>query len=282
MESRDKSLSQMKTFLAILFALASQLATATQITVKLQTSAASYFDYRSSTYVSMAPISGSVWVTFDLGTKSITDYGDTTITQFGDTIGAQWVSPFTNLIPNDPFTGSYGNIYNSYAFPNVSDYASNFIEQGAAQANGYGVDGLDYKSYHIEFRASRYSQARNGNGTSDYGFTASGYVDFLRSFIASGEPVYFNESYSVYSIEQGVVRYSEGKSWSSHGSRIVEVIDTSTEIASPATSTLMIFALGAVGLSRRNRMLSLHPFPLIAWPIELLLFTTRDDKTQSA
>ena len=253
MVSRDKPLSQMKIFLGIIIALVSQLASATQVTVKLQTSVTSYYDYSSNAYVSMAPVSGSVWVTFDLSTKSITDYGDTTITQFGDTIGAQWVSPFTNLIPKDPFTGSYGNIYNSYAFPIVSDYASNFIEQGAAQANGYGVDGLDYKSYHIEFRASRYSQARKGNGTSDYGFTAPGYVDFLRSFIASGEPVYFNESYSVYSIEQGVVRYSEGKSWSSYGSKIVEVIDKSTEIASPATSTLVIFALGAVGFANRYR-----------------------------
>jgi hypothetical protein len=194
------------------------------VAVEFEVEIANVYDYPTGTYKAIEPIKGTVVVTFDTKPRTIDDYGQTTITTFGGVMGTTWKSPVTKYIPEDPYSGAYGPFNASYEFPNVSDYASEFVEEGAAQANTYASE-ADTRYYHIEVRAQRRSPARNGDGTSDYAFTRAGLIKFYKSFKKSGEPVYFNESYAVYTVVDGHAVYSEGKSWATYSARVKKVID---------------------------------------------------------
>jgi hypothetical protein len=218
-----KSLVSLAVALAIAVALPVKASTA-PVTVEFQVEIAQVYDYPTGTYQAIEPVIGTVSVTFDTTPRSFDDYGQTTITRFGDVLGAVWKSPITRHIPEDPYTGAYGPFYNSYEFPNVSDYTSVFIEEGAAQANTY-ASGAETRYYHIEARAQRRSQPRNGDGSSDYAFTRAGLIKFYKSFKRSGEPVHFSESYAVYTIVDGKPVYSDGKLWETYSAKVKKVID---------------------------------------------------------
>ena len=238
-------------FLAALL-LAAGTASASQITVTIQVDLNSAYDYVTATYVSIPPISGLVSLTFNGSQRSFIDYGTTTITTLGGTMGTNWTSPVTGFIPNSPYSGAYGSFYNSYTFPNVSDYSSQFIEEAASQANTYQVVAGQYSYYHIEVRATKRTPPSNADGTSDYAFTENQLIDFYREFQATGAPVYFNESYAVYTLPSGSAVYSEGKSWSSYTARIVDVQVS----AVPEAQSVLMFCFGllpiAVAAKRRR------------------------------
>lgn len=215
-------------------------ADASSITVKALINIGQYYDYQTAKYVAISPVTGIVSYTFNTDQRSVDDYGLTTITTFGGFMGATWSSPLTSLISSDPYSGAYGPFSASYTFPNVSDYSSTFIEDAAAQANTYVTNGTDNSNYHIELRATRRSPPRNGDGTSDYAFDRSTLLDYYRSFVASGEAVYFNESYGDYRFVAGVPVYSDGKSWADYQARLIEVVDNVTEVPEPTTAVLII------------------------------------------
>ncbi len=224
---------------------------ASLVTVEFNVNINSAYDYPTGSYVSIAPIFGTGSFTFNIDDRSVIDYGTTTVTTFGGVMGTTWNSPVTALIPNDPYSGAYGPFYNSYTFPNVSDYPSDFIEQGASQANTYKVAGNENAYYHIELRATKRSAPRNGDGTSDYAFSGEGLLDFYRSFVVSGDDVYFNESYAIYTVQDGAVNYSEGRSWDSYTATITNVIDQAA-VPEPSTVYLILLGLMAAALLRRK------------------------------
>jgi hypothetical protein len=237
----------------LILASASTIGHASQVTVKIQANISSYYDYTKSAAIPITPLSGIISFTFDADQISAIDYGATTISFFGGTNETKWSSFVTNLIPNDPYSGIYGNFYNSYVFPNVSDYPGIFFEEGAAQANTYKVDGDNTSVYHIEVRATRYSSARTGDGESDYAFDKQGILDFYRSFMNSGESVSFSEYFSVYSFVDGVPIYSEGMYWGDSNAKVIEVIDHASAIPEPTTWALMSLGLLMIGSAvRRN------------------------------
>jgi hypothetical protein len=240
---------------AMTLVLATSIVHATPVTVKVQVDVRSYFDYPTRTLVPAEPISGVVSFTFDADQVSTLDYGATTISTFGGVLGTSWSSPLTALVPLDPYSGGYGNLYNSYVFPNVNDYPSTFIEEGASQANTFRTDGINYAAYHIEVRATRRSSPRAGDGTSDFAFNRTTLLNFYRSFIASGEAVYFNESYETYTFKDGSAVYSSGKSWSDYSGRIIEVIDHAAVVPEPSTWALLLSGVGVLllGTSRRRQ-----------------------------
>lgn len=223
----------------ILGSLLASAASATTVTVKAAISVGGYYDYVTKSYVSTAPITGVVSYTFNIDQRSVVDYGSTTITQFGGVMGTTWASPITSLITNDPYSGAYGNFYDSYVFPNVSDYPTAFVEDAAAQANTYRTNGSTYADYHIELRATRSSAPRNGDGSSDYAFDSSSLLDYYRSFIASGVSVYFNESYGTYGFVDGSPVYSDGKSWTDYSARLIDVTVDGVSVPEPATAFLL-------------------------------------------
>ncbi|MEY4762067.1 MAG: hypothetical protein RLZZ200_1923 [Pseudomonadota bacterium] len=223
----------------ILGSLLASAASATSVTVKAAISVGSYYDYVTNSYVSTAPITGITSYTFNIDQRSVIDYGSTTITQFGGVMGTTWSSPITSLVTNDPYGGAYGQFSASYVFPNVSDYPTNFIEDAAAQANAFYTDGTNYADYHIELRATRRLAPRNGDGSSDYAFDSNALLDYYRSFIASGESVYFNESYGTYGFVDGLPVYSDGKSWVDYGARLIDVTVDGVSVPEPATAFLL-------------------------------------------
>jgi len=229
------------------------VAHASPVTVKVEVNVAKYFDYPTRTYMSMQPVSGIVSFTFDADQISVTDYGVTSITTFGGVMGTAWLSPLTSHIPKDPASGAYGSFYNSYVFPHVSDYTSTFLEEGAAQANTYSSNGSDYAAYHIELRATRRSSPRAGDGSSDYAFDRTALLNFYRSFAASGESVYFNESYQNYKFVAGSAVYSDGKSWEDYSGRVIGVIDHAASVPEPSTAVLLVPGLIALALRPNGR-----------------------------
>lgn len=248
-------------------ALVASVTHATPVTVKVEVNVSSYYDYPTGTYVPTAPVTGVVAFTFDIDQLSAVDYGDTTISTFGGVMGTTWSSPITPLIPNDPYSGAYGPFYNSYVFPNVSDYPSTFIEEGASQANTYRTDGVNFAYYHVEVRATRRSPPRAGDGTSDYAFDRASLLSFYHSFVASGEAVSFNESYATYTFEEGSALYSDGKSWSDYSGRVVAVIDHAAVVPEPATAVLLVFGLTVllVRSGRRSSKLPNEKRVLLGW-----------------
>jgi len=227
------------------------------IRVTFQVNISQAYDYVLRTYVPIQPITSTGSFTFSTDDTRVQDYGTTTIVEFfGLTrpFGTTWTSPVTALIPQDPASGSYGPFYNAYTFPNVSDYPSTFFEQVAAQSNTYIQQGDVYSAYHIELRATRRSDPRSGIGLDDYAFDRKSTIAFLQGFIGqSGQEVYFNESFEVYSFIGGQPIYQAGKSYSDYSVRILDVSVV------PEVSTQLLFASGMFGLAvalRRKAKLS--------------------------
>lgn len=233
--------------------LVASVAKATPVTVMVEVNVSSYFDYPTGTYVSVPTIKGVVSYTFDIDQISVIDHGTTTITRFGGLRGTTWTSPITSLIPNDPYSGAYGPFYSSYSFSAVNDYNSTFIEEGASQATTYTSDGVNVATYYIGVRASRRSPPQDGDGTSDYAFERTSLLDFYRSFAASGEPVYFNESYGTYTLAEGLPVYSDGKSWSDYSGRVIKVIDQAATVPEPSTGLLLVAGWAGLLLPLRRR-----------------------------
>lgn len=243
----------MRTYALCTLALIASVSHATPVTIKVQVHIDSYYDYPSQTYIAMPAVTGVVAFTFDIDQISSVDYGTTTISTFGDVMGTTWSSPITSLVPSNPALGAYGPFYNSYVFPNVSDYESTFIEEGASQANTYAYDGLNYAVYHIEVRAQRYSPSQGGDGSSDYAFDRNTLLDFYRSFIPSGEAVHFYESYENYTFSNGLPEYSDGKLWGDYSGRLIEVIDHASAVPEPSTAVLLASGLSYLVLRQRRR-----------------------------
>lgn len=234
----------------IIFACMPALTSASPVKIEFVIGTASVYDYTTAKYDPAVMFSKQGSMTFDIDDLTVVnDYGFTTISQFG--WSTTWDSPVTHLIPRDPFTGADGGVPMSYTFPNVSDYPSTFIEEAASQGNSYGVRNGVYSTYHIELRATIRSQARNGDGTSDYAFTRQGLLDYYRSFVLSAAPVYFNESYAIYDFVGGVPVYSEGRSWAAYSAKIISVSELSNPIPEPVSPALFAFGLVAIVFSRR-------------------------------
>jgi len=111
-----------------------------------------------------------------------------------------------------------------------------------------------YSAYHIDLRATRRSDPRSGIGLDDYAFDRKSTIAFLQGFIGqSGQEVYFNESFQVYSFIGGQPIYQAGKSYSDYSVRILDVSVV------PEVSTQLLFASGIFGLAvalRRKAKLS--------------------------
>jgi len=232
--------------------IAPSAASAATVIVGFDVNNVSPFDYTGASGNSgLAGGHGSF--TFDDSSILVQNYGTTVITNFfGGSVygfGTTWTSPITASIPHDPYSGAYGPFYDSYVFPNVEDYPSSFIEQFGAQANTFSQVGNQYAAYHIELRATTYSSPRNGDGTSAYAFTATSAEDFLRGFLNSGAPVYFNESYQVYTLQNGLAVYSDGKSWSDYNARITSV--TVSGVPEPAAWAMMMIGFFGLGIMLR-------------------------------
>lgn len=98
------------------------------------------------------------------------------------------------------------------------------------------------------------SAARNGDGSSDYALVGRDLLSFYRRFAASGKPVYFAEAFAVYSFQDGLPVYSQGKVWESYDARILSVSETAAEVPEPGTLPLAgLCALLASRYVRRRR-----------------------------
>jgi len=220
------------------------------VTVTFEVNISQAHDYVVGHSVPIDPIHSIGSFTFSTENSHVNDYGTTTIVEFfGSTwpMGTSWSSPVTPLIPQDPSSGAYGPFYNSYTFPNVSDYPSTFIEQVGAQSNTYLQNGNEYSAYHIELRATRRSGPKSGIGLDDYAFNRDSTAAFLQDFVGkSGQDVYFNESYQVYSLVGGLPVYQAGRSYSDYAVRILSVS------AVPEASTSLMFLCGLIILTFRS------------------------------
>lgn len=236
------------TALGLIIAAPLSVAAATgPITVNFEVNISQAHDYVLGHTVAIDPIHAVGSFTFSTDNVHVQDYGTTTIVEFfGSTwpFGTTWSSPVTTLIPEDPASGAYGPFYNSYTFPNVSDYPSTFIEQVAAQSNTYRQQGNDYAAYHIELRATQRSTPRSGIGLDDYALDREATIAFLQGLVGkSGQDIYFNESYEVYSIVNGQPVYQAGRSYSDYAARILSVSVV------PEAPTVLMFIIGLLSIT---------------------------------
>ena len=143
-----------------------------------------------------------------------------------------------DTFPAAPYLDGYGPFYDSYTFPNVSDFPSTFIEEAGSQANTYIESGGIFDAYHIELHATKRSAPRNGDGSSDYAFTPSSLLAFYEGFASSGTPVYFNESYTIF--DSNTYTYLDGESYADYNARITRVV---TDIPEPSSVTQLLAGL---------------------------------------
>ncbi len=201
---------------------------AAPITIEWSVNVTDQYNVVAGSYDAFTPIKGFASITFDNVVTSSVDYRQTTITTFGGVLGTTWVAPMTHFVGVDPFGAGISNPYNSYTFPNVSDYPSTFIEEAASQKNtiSYNNNSTQFWTYHVELRATRRSPALSGIGLDDYAFNPTSLVDFYTDFMNTGQKATFNESYQLY--DQSTGEYLDGFSWSGTAtiSRIIEIPST--------------------------------------------------------
>jgi hypothetical protein len=223
------------------------------ITVQFKLDIDRIYDYSSGDYVwDAAPIRGTGSVTFDAATRSINDNGPTTSVNFGGALQTTWSSPITPLIPQDPYSGTYGP-YNSYTWGSVSDSPFAFVESASPQVFMSKNDGTNSAYYLITLQASKQSLPRGGDGTSDYAFTRDSLLAFLQEFKTTGAPVYFEESFAQYSITDGIPIYSAGMMWQDWDARVINVIDHTAPVPEPTTYMLMVAGLGLLTFVAKRR-----------------------------
>lgn len=227
--------------------------TAAPLTIEWALDVTSKYDYLSGSYVeNYAPIQSTLTTSFENEITSVVDYGLTTITTFGGLLGTSWNSPITSQIGANPYGDGIENPYNSYTFPNVSDYSSSFIEEAASQKNVYNLspDGTTFWAYHVEIRAQKRSDTQGGLGTADYSFTTDSLVDFYLDFQADGLEAYFNESYQLYDRVNDISL--AGFSWSGRAT-IQNVAYESAPVPEPSTLILLILGMASLFILRRNK-----------------------------
>jgi len=212
------------------------------LTVEWDVNVTSQYNYVAGAYDAFTPINGFASITFDNTVTSAVDYGQTTITTFGGVLGTSWVSPMTNLVGTDPFGAGINDPYDSYTFPNVSDYPSTFIEEAASQKNtiSYNADSTQLWAYHVEIRATKRSPGRSGIGLDDYAFNPVSLIEFYYDFKSTGQEAIFNESYELFNQSTG--EYLGGFSWSGTAT-ISNIIGAPSPVPVPPSIWLMVTGL---------------------------------------
>ena len=162
-----------------------------------------------------------------------------------------WQTDLDQFIPNNPYNlvpRTYNDVWN-----NVQDHASNFWETSNIVAEASGRGSSQYHSWdsYICLHAAISSPARSGIENSDYPLTGQLFIDFLDSFVVSGEDVFFMQRI-IYSNPDSGEDYSF--SWYDTGATITAVTyGGSQPVPEPATMLLMGTGLvGFVGWKRRQ------------------------------
>ncbi len=241
------------TSLSTVLMMTSLPAYANPITTIWRITSLSQYDYASGKYETPSvPTNFDLIVTFPLEVTRAVDYGTTTITYFGEIGATKFVSPLTNYVGTDPFGSGLTNQI-AYTFPNVSDYASTFLEEFAAQSNAYSPSGEKSWAYHIELRVRRYTESRGGTGAADYAFTGPMLTKFLEDVMTNplDYSFIFNESWQVY--DGAANEYLAGKSWSSYNQNVRLV---GLSIPEPTVVTLLGIGLVWLSLMRHSRSVS--------------------------
>ncbi len=241
----------MKSFFISILLLVSLQVNAAPIKTVWNINNISQFDYPSLTYVTPSvPTSFNVTVVFPAEVTNVIDYGQTTITSLGELGETEFQSPLTSYVGTDPFASGLEDQV-AYAFPNVSDYATTFFEEFAAQSNAYSASGELFWSYHIEIRVRRYTDSRGGEGTADYGFSTASTLEFLDDVMVNSSQYQFifNESWQVF--DGSTNEYFAGASWSSYNENI-SLLSVTTEVPEPASIGLIGLCLFGLSFVRKR------------------------------
>lgn len=239
-----------------IFLLASASSTSARtVTLTVEFKNDHFFDYVAGAVFS--PFSGTASISFDVdGPITYTDYGPGSFSYFNGTSpplnGALLSSSISDLIPK--YVRNAVVPSNSYAFQFNYDYPSSFTEQFAARTDASATDGDYYftSSLSIYTRFWNGKHPQNGDGTSDFFYTADQVIEFLQSGV--GREAWFTQSYSVFKqIPGGGAHYSDGKSWEDYSAIITSVTVSSVpEISSLPLGLTALALLTAFQRSRRR------------------------------
>ena len=217
------------------------------LTVSFQN--ATVFDYVTGQNVA-SPFSGTASVSFSVdGPFTLTDYGIGSFVYYYGTNpplnGAALTSSISGLTPQN--VKDTATPYNSYAFQLNYDYPTDFIEQFGSRTDSAATNGGLYYTTSLSIYTGLWGwqDPRNGDGTSDFFYTADEVIDFLQSGV--GKEAWFSQSYSVYApIAGGGATYYDGKIWEDYGAVITSV----TVSAVPEPSSIVLAGLGIILILR--------------------------------
>lgn len=184
-------------------------------------------------------------ITFENTFEYTKDMGLSTVSKSGETPVYNWRTSLNLQLLENPYpvvpVEYYSVSTETFDAPWLFQEKASLSAKTKAQSNCG-----DSWATSINIQANRFSSARSGIGESDYALTGQAHIDYWKSFISSGETIYFTQDFSFYNTNTEINSY-----W--YGTATVTDVYEHQPVPEPATMLLFGMGLGVLSWIQRRR-----------------------------